>query len=69
MCRNDLNKKHIMSSHVPGPENNMDIAGSHASRFLDRIGKTHFSGVRVAPGNIWQAKGQLHLLMYVIVTQ
>lgn len=31
-------------------------SGSHAHAFAERIGKTHYLGLRLPPGNIWQAK-------------
>lgn len=53
---------------IIGPANNMDIPGNHASRFLDRIGKTHVAGFRVPAGNIWQAKGSKSLSPKKIVS-
>lgn len=30
--------------------------GAHAQAFAERIGKTHYLGLRLQSGNIWQAK-------------
>jgi mannosyl-oligosaccharide glucosidase len=30
--------------------------GAHSSAFAERIGKTHYLGLRLQPGTIWQAK-------------
>jgi mannosyl-oligosaccharide glucosidase len=30
--------------------------GAHSHTFSERIGKTHYLGLRLPPGNIWQAK-------------
>ncbi|KAJ7489943.1 glycoside hydrolase [Mycena galericulata] len=48
---------------VDGPGNNHVIAGSHADRFEERIGKTHFLGQPVPQGTIWQAKGALNAIL------
>ena len=39
-----------------GPHNTWVETGPHSSAFTERIGKTHYIGLRVPPGNIWQAK-------------
>ncbi|CDO76526.1 Glycoside Hydrolase Family 63 protein [Trametes cinnabarina] len=41
---------------VEGPSNIWITEGSHASAFQQRLGKTHFLGARVPPGQVWQAK-------------
>ncbi|KAA1471225.1 glycoside hydrolase [Dentipellis sp. KUC8613] len=41
---------------VDGPDNELIKNGVYAEAFADRIGKTHYAGFRVPPGNIWQAK-------------
>ncbi|KAF8226175.1 glycoside hydrolase family 63 protein [Tricholoma matsutake] len=41
---------------VDGPNNTAVTEGPHASAFEERIGKTHYVGRPVPPGNIWQAK-------------
>ncbi len=41
---------------VDGPNNNAATDGSHANSFVQRIGKTHFLGVRVEPGEVWRAQ-------------
>lgn len=40
------------------PNNEAFSGGVFADAFAKRIGKTHYSGFRVPPGNIWQAKGR-----------
>ncbi|KAK7043703.1 Processing alpha glucosidase I [Paramarasmius palmivorus] len=40
-----------------GPNNVAVTHGRHSEVFEKRIGKTHFLGVTVPPGNIWKAKG------------
>ncbi|KII88765.1 glycoside hydrolase family 63 protein [Plicaturopsis crispa FD-325 SS-3] len=41
---------------VDGPHNEAVSTGPHSSAFVERIGKTHYAGLRAPPGNIWQAK-------------
>ncbi|OBZ75646.1 putative mannosyl-oligosaccharide glucosidase [Grifola frondosa] len=41
---------------VDDPKNTMVTDGPYAAAFTNRIGKTHFAGFRVEPGNVWQAK-------------
>ncbi|KAK7023769.1 mannosyl-oligosaccharide glucosidase [Favolaschia claudopus] len=41
---------------VDAAGNTPKSAGPHASKFAERIGKTHFLGQPVASGNVWQAK-------------
>ncbi|KAJ7694121.1 glycoside hydrolase family 63 protein [Mycena rosella] len=41
---------------VDGPDNTPITRGSHADKFEERIGKTHFLGQPVPQGSIWQAK-------------
>ncbi|GBE82451.1 Probable mannosyl-oligosaccharide [Sparassis crispa] len=41
---------------VDGPDNEAVTVGPHSSVFADRIGKSHFAGLRASPGRIWQAK-------------
>ncbi|KAI0646820.1 glycoside hydrolase [Trametes meyenii] len=41
---------------VEGPENTLITEGPHASAFEHKLGKTHFLGARVPPGQVWQAK-------------
>ncbi|KDQ59490.1 glycoside hydrolase family 63 protein [Jaapia argillacea MUCL 33604] len=41
---------------VDDPKNQALTSGPHAHIFEDRIGKTHFAGFRIAPGQMWQAK-------------
>ncbi|KAF7304743.1 Mannosyl-oligosaccharide glucosidase [Mycena kentingensis (nom. inval.)] len=41
---------------VDGPDNTQVTAGNYASKFEERIGKTHFFGQPMQAGNIWQAK-------------
>ena len=41
----------------PGPDNNHVSDAPHARDFEDRIGKTHFLGIRAPPGFIWKARG------------
>ncbi|PAV24387.1 glycoside hydrolase family 63 [Pyrrhoderma noxium] len=44
---------------VDGPDNNAISDGPHAHAFAERIGKTHFIGLRMAPGEIWKAREHL----------
>ncbi|CAK5279562.1 unnamed protein product, partial [Mycena citricolor] len=44
---------------VDGPDNSVVTAGPFAQNFQERIGKTHFLGQKLAPGNVWQAKEAL----------
>ncbi|KAJ8482276.1 hypothetical protein ONZ51_g5462 [Trametes cubensis] len=39
-----------------GPHNTLITEGSYASDFQHRLGKTHYLGARVPPGQVWQAK-------------
>lgn len=39
-----------------GPYNAAVETGAHSHIFAERIGKTHFLGLRLPPGNVWQAK-------------
>ncbi|KAI0255396.1 glycoside hydrolase [Lactifluus subvellereus] len=41
---------------VDGPNNKAFSGGPFSDVFAKRIGRTHYSGFRVPPGNIWQAK-------------
>lgn len=41
---------------VEGPDNNHISSARHADAFEDRIGKTHFAGLPIPAGNIWQAR-------------
>ena len=41
-----------------GPNNKAFSDGPFSDVFAKRIGRTHYSGFRVPPGNIWQAKGK-----------
>ncbi|KAI0933864.1 hypothetical protein AcV5_005895 [Taiwanofungus camphoratus] len=41
---------------VDGPDNDAVTTGPFSSAFAHRIGKTHFAGLRAAPGDMWQAK-------------
>ncbi|OSD02823.1 glycoside hydrolase family 63 protein [Trametes coccinea BRFM310] len=41
---------------VEGPGNTLITEGPHASAFRHKLGKTHFLGARVPPGQVWQAK-------------
>ncbi|KAN0141302.1 Glycoside hydrolase [Lactarius tabidus] len=41
---------------VDGPNNEAFSDGPFADAFAQRIGKTHYSGFRVPPGSVWQAK-------------
>lgn len=34
--------------------------GPHSEAFAHRLGKSHFVGLRVNPGQIWTAKGRFH---------
>lgn len=43
-----------------GPDNVHVTEGPHADVFSKRIGKTHFMGLPVQSGNIWQAKGLVY---------
>lgn len=38
------------------PNNNFVETGAHAADFAEKIGKTHYLGLRIPPGNMWQAK-------------
>ena len=40
---------------VAGSDNSHVATGLHSEKFKDRIGKTHFAGLLVRPGDIWQA--------------
>ncbi len=40
---------------VAGSDNGHVATGLHSEKFQDRIGKTHFAGLLVRPGDIWQA--------------
>lgn len=40
-----------------GPDNNAVTSGPHAHAFADRIGKTHFVGLRLPSSDIWKARG------------
>jgi len=51
----------VPSNLFAGPSNTAVTEGPHASAFEERIGKTHYVGQPVPPGNIWQAKGVLYL--------
>jgi mannosyl-oligosaccharide glucosidase len=42
--------------HFAGPYNNAVETGAHSNTFAERIGKTHYLGLRLSPGTIWQAK-------------
>ncbi|PCH38371.1 glycoside hydrolase family 63 protein [Wolfiporia cocos MD-104 SS10] len=44
---------------VDGPNNEAVSAGPYASDFAPRIGKTHFIGLRVQPGTVWQTREYL----------
>ncbi|KAL5511441.1 CWH41 [Sanghuangporus vaninii] len=39
-----------------GPDNNAVTSGPHAHAFADRIGKTHFVGLRLPAGDIWKSR-------------
>jgi hypothetical protein len=39
-----------------GPHNSAVETGAHSNSFAERIGKTHYLGLRLPPGSIWQAK-------------
>ncbi|EJD02084.1 glycoside hydrolase family 63 protein [Fomitiporia mediterranea MF3/22] len=39
-----------------GPNNNFVTNAPHAHAFAERIGKTHFLGLRMPPGEIWRAR-------------
>ncbi|KAI8998865.1 glycoside hydrolase [Trametes punicea] len=41
---------------VEGPDNTLVTEGPYANDFRHRLGKAHYLGVRVPPGNVWQAK-------------
>ncbi|KAI0050009.1 glycoside hydrolase family 63 protein [Auriscalpium vulgare] len=41
---------------VDGPNNVAVTEGPHVDAFANRIGKTHFAGLRAPAGNVWQAK-------------
>ncbi|KIJ69518.1 glycoside hydrolase family 63 protein [Hydnomerulius pinastri MD-312] len=41
---------------VDGPDNHALTTGPHSEVFEDRIGKSHFVGLRVGPGEVWTAK-------------
>ncbi|KZT11512.1 glycoside hydrolase family 63 protein [Laetiporus sulphureus 93-53] len=41
---------------VDGPNNEPVTLGTHSSDFTASIGKTHFVGIRVQPGTVWQAR-------------
>ncbi|RDX48402.1 glycoside hydrolase family 63 protein [Lentinus brumalis] len=41
---------------VEGPSNTLITEGPHADAFRHRTGKTHLLGLRVPPGQVWQAK-------------
>ncbi|KZT28597.1 glycoside hydrolase family 63 protein [Neolentinus lepideus HHB14362 ss-1] len=41
---------------VDGPNNTPITNGPYSHLFADRIDKTHFVGLRLAPGQIWQAR-------------
>ena len=42
-----------------GPNNKHVESGPYAHDHSDRIGKTHFAGLRAQPGTVWQARGLL----------
>jgi len=42
---------------VDGPNNQAVTSGPYSDVFADRIGKSHFFGLRVNNGDIWMAKG------------
>ncbi|KAH7930897.1 glycoside hydrolase family 63 protein [Leucogyrophana mollusca] len=41
---------------VDGPDNNAITTGAHAEDFTDRLGKSHFLGLRLNSGDVWTAK-------------
>ncbi|KAG9318385.1 glycoside hydrolase [Chiua virens] len=41
---------------VDGDDNQAVTSGLHSEIFADRLGKSHFLGVRVNPGQVWTAK-------------
>ncbi|THH08538.1 hypothetical protein EW145_g2643 [Phellinidium pouzarii] len=41
------------------PNNNAIVDAPHAHAFADRIGKTHFMGIRTPPGDVWKARDLL----------
>ncbi|KAH8108478.1 glycoside hydrolase family 63 protein [Phellopilus nigrolimitatus] len=49
---------------VDGPDNNAVTNSPHAQAFADRIGKTHFTGMRTVPGDVWKAR---ELLMNAVL--
>ncbi|KAI5124041.1 hypothetical protein M0805_003870 [Coniferiporia weirii] len=44
---------------LDGPDNNAVTDGPHAHAFSERIGKTHFMGMRTPPGDVWRARDLL----------
>ncbi|KAF9484872.1 glycoside hydrolase [Pholiota conissans] len=44
---------------VDSADNKHVVQGAHADSFKDRIGKTHYVGLPVKPGDIWQANQYL----------
>lgn len=48
---------------VPGPDNHYVSDGMFAKDYANRIGKSHFGGYSLPPGDVWQAKGRLNRIM------
>lgn len=44
---------------VDGPDNKAITKGPHAEEFVDRLGKTHFVGLRIGANELWTAKERI----------
>ena len=44
-----------------GVDNQAVTWGPHSEAFAHRLGKSHFVGLRVNPGQVWAAKGRYNL--------
>ncbi|KAH7889795.1 glycoside hydrolase [Phlebopus sp. FC_14] len=53
---NTLNLDEFTVRVVDGPNNHAVTTGPHSDIFAERLGKTHFVGLRVQPDHIWTAK-------------
>lgn len=49
-----------------GVDNQAVTSGPDSETFAQRLGKTHFVGLRANPGQIWTAKGLYYSFMEVI---
>jgi mannosyl-oligosaccharide glucosidase len=46
----------VIRNSCSGPHNTAVETGAHSHAFAERIGKTHYLGLHLPPGTIWQAK-------------